>query len=302
MTSASPRIVVVYDQSVISSSDSHVLTGLHAAFPKATLYRSPIIESRITAVIHRLLPKRQIYWFKNLDLSSFDIIISYGNKAKHIGKTRDGQLHIHYTHSTAIEPALQNLDIQAARAIDVFIATSIEAQQIIKARYGRPATIVNPPIDINLFEPARERDNYYVVIDSQLPDSQINLAIDSASKLGIRLRILTPADSETTLRAALTSAKGYISLRAVDFDTTQVEALAAGAFLVAYSPYASTDIVQDDETGVLFQELNSEAITTALKTAEIRASLPGTLRRKAKRFDIGLFCTKLRKIVHDISA
>ncbi|MNI37260.1 hypothetical protein D3C73_913450 [compost metagenome] len=301
MTSTSPRIAVVYDRSVISSSDSHVLTGLHVAFPEATLYRSPIIKSRITRAIHRLFPKRQINWFKDLDLSSFDIIISYGSKAKHIEKTRDGQLHIHYTHGTAIEPALQNIDIKAAQAIDVFIAASIEAQQIIKAHYDRPATIVNPPIDINLFEPARERDNYYVVIDSQLPDSQINLAIDSASKLGIRLRILTPADSETTLRAALTSAKGYISLRAVDFDTTQVEALAAGAFLVAYSPYASTDIVQDDETGVLFQELNTEAVTTALKTAEVRASLPGTLRRKAKRFDIGLFRTKLRKIVHDIS-
>lgn len=301
MTSASPRIAVVYDRSVISSSDSHVLAGLHAAFPEATLYRSPIIESRITRAIHLLFPKRQIDWLKSLDLSSFDIIISYGNNAKHITKTRDSQLHIHYSHGTAIQPALQSIDIQAARAIDVFIATSIEAQQIIKARYDRPATIVNPPIDINLFEPARERDNYYVVIDSQLPDSQINLAIDSASELGIRLRILTPADSETTLHAALTSAKGYISLRAVDFDTTQVEALAAGAFLVAYSPYTSTDIIQDSETGVLFQELNSEAITAALTTAEARKSLPGTLRRKAKRFDIGLFQIKLRKILHDIS-
>jgi glycosyltransferase involved in cell wall biosynthesis len=302
MTSTSPRIVVVYDRSVISGSDSHVLAGLHAAFPTATLYRSPIIKSRITMAIHRLFPKQQINWFKDLDLSSFDIIISYGNKAKHIGKTRDRQLHIHYAHSTAIEPALQNIDIQAAQSIDVFIAASIEAQQIIKARYDRPATIVNPPIDIALFEPARERDNYYVVIDNQLPNSHINLVTDSASKLGIRLRILTPSDSETTLRTALTSAKGYISLHAVDFDTIQVEALAAGAFIVAYSPYTYTDIVQDSETGVLFQELNTEAVTTALKTAEIRASLPGTLRRKAKRFDIGLFCTKLRKIVHDISA
>jgi len=293
MTIAPPKIAIVYDRSSAIDGDSYILAGLHEAFPTATLYSSPIVQSRFIKTFHRLFPKLQINWFKQLDVSSFDIIISYGNHAKHTPKNHDKQRHIHYSHGAAA------VDTQTAQSIDLFIATSSDAQRSIKSHYDRPSTIVNPPVDINLFTPARQRDNYYVFVDTQTPDNHSYLVVASASKLGIRLRILTPSDSNATLRSALNSAKGLISLNAIDFDTTQVEALAAGAFIVAYSPYISTDIIQDSETGILFHELTVESITTALKGAELITPLPGTLRRKAKRFDKGLFITRIRKIVID---
>jgi glycosyltransferase involved in cell wall biosynthesis len=279
--------------------DGHILAGLHEAFPTATLYSSPIIQSRFIKTLHRLFQKQQISWFKKLDVSSFDIIISYGNHAKYTPKNHDKQRHIHYGHDVTVEPSLHRIDTQAAQSIDLFIATSSDAQRSIKSHYDRPSTIVNPPVDINLFTPARQRDNYYVFIDTQTPDNHSNLVIASASRLGIRLRILTPSDSDATLRSALNSAKGFISLNTADFDTAQVEALAAGAFIVAYSPYASTDIIQDSETGILFHELTIESISAALKSADRTTPLPGTLRRKSKRFTSSLFINKLRKIVSD---
>ena len=36
------RIAIVYDQSVVTSSDGHIPTGLHAAFPTAILFTSTI--------------------------------------------------------------------------------------------------------------------------------------------------------------------------------------------------------------------------------------------------------------------
>ncbi|MNH58452.1 hypothetical protein D3C73_102500 [compost metagenome] len=299
MTIALPKIAIVYDRSMGKESSSHILTGLRAAFPTAPLYSSPLVQPGITKTLYHFFPKLRIGWFKKLDLSAFDVVISYGSDAKHTPKAHERQLHIHCSHGSTVEPALQVIDTQAAQAVDIFVAISSHAQQFIKSHYDRPATIVNPPVDTNLFTPARQRDNYYVLIDKQTPSGHTPLVIDSAAKLGIRLRVLTPADSEATLRSALNSAKGFISLDATDFDVTQVEALAAGAFIVAYSPYDSTDILQDSETGVLFHELTVEAITAALKHAELTNSLPGTLRRKAKRFDTGLFVTKLRKIVFD---
>lgn len=298
-TTTPPKIAIVYDRTRTMDGDDHILTGLHEAFPTAVQYSSPVVQSRIFKTLHRLFPKLQISWFKKLDMSSFDVIISYGNYAKYTPKNHDKQRHIHYSHGAAIEPASQRVDTQAVQSVDLFIATSSDAQRSIKLHYDRPSTIVNPPVDINLFTPARQRDNYYVFIDTQTPDSHSNLVITSASKLGIRLRILTPSDSDATLRSALNSAKGLISLNTSDFDTAQVEALAAGAFIVAYSPYTSTDIIQDNETGILFHELTVESITTALKNAELTTPLPGTLRRKSKRFTSSLFVGKLRKIVAD---
>lgn len=299
MTITPPKIAIVYDRSMATTSDSHILAGLHEVFPNAVLYSSPIVQLKIIKALYRLFPKLQISWFKKLDMSSFDVIISYGNYAKYTPKNHDKQRHIHYSHNATIEPALQRIDMQAAQSVDLFIATSSDAQRSIKLHYDRPSTIVNPPVDINLFTPARQRDNYYVFIDTQTSDSHSNLVVTSASKLGIRLRVLTPSDSDATLRSALNSAKGFISLNTADFDTTQVEALAAGAFIVAYSPYESTDIIQDSETGILFHELTIESITMALKNTELTTLLPGTLRRKSKRFDKGLFITRVRKIVID---
>ncbi len=59
------------------------------------------------------------------------------------------------------------------------------------------------------------------------------------------------------------------------------------------------DIVQKGESGVLFKEQTVDAVVEAIQKAEKTTFLPGTLRRKAKRFDKSLFLTKIRKVVLD---
>ncbi|NTW62299.1 glycosyltransferase family 4 protein, partial [Candidatus Saccharibacteria bacterium] len=79
----------------------------------------------------------------------------------------------------------------------------------------------------------------------------------------------------------------------------QVEALAAGAPVIAFGKGGALDIVQDGESGVLFEHQTVNSVVQAIKRAEKINFLPGTLRRKAKRFDKSLFITKIRKIVSD---
>jgi glycosyltransferase involved in cell wall biosynthesis len=105
------------------------------------------------------------------------------------------------------------------------------------------------------------------------------------------------SDDEVT--KALDSAKGYIFPAEEDFGIVQVEALAAGAPVIAYGKGGTLDIVQDGESGMLFHEQTVNAVADAIKKAEQITFLPGTLRRKAKRFDKGLFLTKIRKVVSD---
>lgn len=299
MTNSAPKIAIIYDQSSATDNDRHVLTGLHAAFPAATLFISPVIKSRITKTLDHFYPKRQLNWFKKLDLSRFDVIISYGNHAKHVHTSQPGQRHIHYGHEAVIIPALKYAESQAVQGIDTFIATSSDAQQAIKTHYGQFATIINPPIDVNLFIPARQRSNQYVVIDNKTPNKPATVDIASMPNLGIQLTVLTSTDSEATIRTALNSAKGFISLKATSFDCRQVEALAAGAPVIAYGKGGALDIVQDGESGILFNEQTVDSLVDAIKRAEAINFLPGTLRRKAKRFDTGLFVTKIHKIVSD---
>jgi glycosyltransferase involved in cell wall biosynthesis len=110
-------------------------------------------------------------------------------------------------------------------------------------------------------------------------------------------RVGDASDEEVT--AALNSAKGYIFPAEEDFGIVQVEALAAGAPVIAYGRGGTLDIVQDGESGVLFYEQTVDAVIDAIKKAEATTFLPGTLRRKAKRFEKSMFITKIHKVVFD---
>lgn len=302
--------------------------------------------------LHKFFPMLRVRAFRKLDLSEFDIIISSSSaEAKQVQKTRDDQVHICYCHTPIryywshydeykkdpgfgslnwlvrlampfIVPSLKKADYRAAQNVDIFIANSEEVQKRIKKYYGKPSTIIHPPVDIARFTPTRERSNYYVALGRQVPYKRIDLAVAAATKLKIPLKVFGNGSEHERLMAmagptvtfysdrfgdasdekvtkALDNAKGYIFPAEEDFGIVQVEALAAGAPVIAYGKGGTLDIVQDGESGILFHKQTVEAVTDAIQKAEKITFLPGTLRRKAKRFDKGLFITKIHKVVSD---
>ena len=304
--------------------------------------------------LHKFFPMLRVHAFRQLDLSQFDIIISSSSaESKQVQKTRPGQVHICYCHTPIryywshyneykkdpgfgklnwlvrltmpiLVPSLRRADYKAAQAVDVFIANSTTVQNRIKKYYNKPSTVIHPPVDVNRFEPARVRGDYYVALGRQVPYKRIDLAVAAATQLGVKLRVYGNGSdhqrlvamagptvefftdrfgdaSDSAVAAALNSAKGYIFPAEEDFGIVQVEALAAGAPVIAYGQGGALDIVQDSESGVLFDRQTVDAVTSAIKKAEQISFLPGTLRRKAKRFDKSLFITKIRKIITDNS-
>lgn len=302
--------------------------------------------------MYKLFPTLQVKAIRDLDLSEFDIIItsSYLN-ANQVRKTRPDQIVISYCHTPAryywshyeqykkepgygaLDPLIRllipifvphqrKLDYQAAQHVDLFIANSTETQRRIKQYYGKPSTIIFPPVITDRFEPARERDNYYMTMGRQLPYKRYDLVVKACTKLGIELKVFGTgpeheklksiagptihfyADrfgdaSDAELEHALNHAKGWIYAAEEDFGIVQIEALAAGAPVITYGKAGALDIVQDGESGVLFYKQTVDAIVDAIKKAEQTTFLPGTLRRKAKRFDEGLFINKIHKVVSD---
>lgn len=221
-------------------------------------------------------------------------------------------------------PSLKKADYKAAQAVDVFIANSSETQKRIKKYYGKQSTVIHPPADVDRFTPARTRKDYYVALGRQVPYKRIDLAVMAATKLGVELRVYGNGSqhqnlvdmagptvkfftdrfgdaSDNVVTDALNNARGYIFPAEEDFGIVQVEALAAGAPVIAYGRGGALDIVQDGESGVLFHKQSVDAVVDAIKRAQQIEFLPGTLRRKAKRFDKSLFITKISKIVSDNS-
>ncbi|HEX6416684.1 MAG TPA: glycosyltransferase [Candidatus Saccharimonadales bacterium] len=302
--------------------------------------------------MYKLFPTLQVKAFRDLDLSEFDIIItsSYLN-ANQVRKTRDDQILISYCHTPAryywshyeeykkrpgygkldpiiraliplMVPGQRKLDYEAAQNVDIFVANSTETQKRIKEYYGKPSTVIHPPVDVDRFTPARERDNYYMTMGRQLPYKRYDLVVAACTKLNIPLKVFGngPAHeqlvsiagpsvefftdrfgdaSDEALETALNNAKGWIYAAEEDFGIVQVEALAAGAPVITYGKAGALDIVQDGESGILFRHQTVDDIVRAIEKAEKTKFLPATLRRKARRFDKGLFITKIHKVVGD---
>jgi glycosyltransferase involved in cell wall biosynthesis len=302
--------------------------------------------------LHKWFPVIRVWAFRSLDLSKYDIIlISTIAESKHVRKTRPNQKLIAYCHTPVryywshyeeyrrdpgfgklnaiikilipiFMPSQKKLDYKAAQKIDLFIANSTTVQKRIKKYYNRPSTVVHPPVDIDRFEPARERDNYYVALGRQVPYKRIDLAVLAATKLGLPLRVYGDGSehdnlvkmagptvkfftnrssdaSDIAVEKALNHAKGYIFPAEDDFGIVMVEALAAGAPVIAYNVGGAVDIIDNNESGILFDEQNLGSIVDAIEKAESINFLPGTLRRKSKRFDKSLFISKIHKIVRD---
>lgn len=219
-------------------------------------------------------------------------------------------------------PPLKKADYDAAQDVDVFIANSTEVQHRIKKYYGRNSTIIYPPVSVDRFEPARTRGDYYVALGRQIRFKRIDLPVRAATELNIPLKVFgtgpehenlkrvagpsvtfyedrfTDASDEEVTKA-LNHAKGFIFPSEDDFGIVAVEALAAGAPVIALGRGGARDIVEDGISGVLFRDQTAENVVNALRYAQTLNFLPGTLRRKAKRFDRSLFLTKIRKIVSD---
>ena len=302
--------------------------------------------------LHKFFPVLRVRAFRDLDLSEFDIIISSSSaEAKQVVKTRPDQVHICYCHTPTryywshyeeyradpgfgklnwlvrlfmpvIIPAMRELDLEAAKEVDVFIANSTEVQKRIRKYYKRKSIVLHPPVDVTRFSPARTRDDYYVTLGRQVPYKRHDLVVQAATELGIKLKVYgngseharleslagptikfyTDRDgnaSDKEVTKALNHARAAIFPAEEDFGIVAIEALAAGAPVIALARGGARDIVDADESGVFFKDQNVEALANAIRHFETLKILPATTQRKSKRFAKSLFVTKIRKIVAD---
>lgn len=219
----------------------------------------------------------------------------------------------------AFVKAMRKRDLESVKDIDVFVANSTVTQERIKKYYDKPSTVIYPPVEVSRFTPPPKGERHgYVIWGRHVPYKRFDLAIEAANRLGAQLTIAgTGPDTdrlkslagptikfvgrisdEALVKLAQTS-KAFLFPNEEDFGISAAEALAAGTPVIAYEKGGALDIVQDGETGVFFEKQTVDSLVDAMKRFETMTFLPATLHRKAKRFDKGLFATKIRKIVDD---
>lgn len=216
---------------------------------------------------------------------------------------------------------LRDDDQKAAQRFDRWMANSTAVRGRIHTYYGVPETdidVVHPPVDVESFTANDERGDFWLFVGRLSAYKRADVAVRAFNEIGMRLLVVgegrergtlermasenvvfTGRADDATLRSLLASARGLVFPAEDDFGIVCVEALAAGAPVVALAAGGVFDIVRDGEEGVLVDVPEARAFAEGVLRAERARFQPKALRDSARRFDVSRFRESVRGVVED---
>lgn len=146
---------------------------------------------------------------EQLDLSSYDLILSSSHCAAKGVLSHAEQLHICYCHTPmryawdltheyiqraglrkgilrAFLHSLRTWDYLSAQRVDHFLANSQFVAKRIQKVYGRKADVIYPPVDIDFFQLQEQKENYYIAASRLVPYKRMDLIVDAFSLMPSR--------------------------------------------------------------------------------------------------------------------
>ncbi len=214
---------------------------------------------------------------------------------------------------------LRRKDRAAAQRPDRLVANSTAVRDRIRSFYGRDADVVHPPVEVEELRPEGEGERgSFLWVGRLVPYKRPLLVAEAFRGLDQRLTMVgigpqedelrerLPANvelrgwiSREELRGLYAQAAGFIHVGEEDFGITMVEALAAGAPVVALNAGGARDIVRDGVDGVLVAEPTVDSLRAAVERVDATAWDRGALAGRAADFSRQDFAGRMRKLLKE---
>ena len=287
---------------------------------------------------------------EQFDLSAYDLILSSSHAVAKGVIVGPDQLHVSYVHSPiryAWDLQHQYLkesgldqrwvgwlarwflhkirlwDVRTQYGVDTFIANSGFIARRIHRVYGRAATVIYPPVDVNAFELNEKKADFYLTASRMVPYKRLDLIVDAftampdkqlvvigdgpdfdkiRARAGTNVRLLG-YQSFAVLRDYMQRAKAFVFAAEEDFGITPVEAQACGTPVIAFGKGGALETVRgpthgDQTTGLFFGEQSVAAVCQAVEVFEGSPTIaPSACRHNAERFSIDVFREKFSELV-----
>lgn len=255
---------------------------------------------------------------ESFDLSKYDLIISSSHSVAKGVRTNKNQLHICYCHSPmryawdeadyylkeanlnsgikglvaqSILKYLRKWDLKSADNVDYFIANSNHIAKKIKRIYNRHADVIYPPVDVEKFSLATEKEDFYLTASRLVPYKRIDLIIEAFAHMPDKKLIVIGSGPEKerlkakavsnisligyqefdSLKSYMQKAKAFVFAAEEDFGIIVVEAMACGTPVIAGNFGGTTESVVDKKTGVLFPNQTVDSIVEAVNNFDVIA-------------------------------
>jgi glycosyltransferase involved in cell wall biosynthesis len=205
---------------------------------------------------------------------------------------------------------MKRWDYNAAQKVTHFIAISTEIQERIQRYYERDSVVIYPPVDTERFKPVAqdEVEDYFLVVSRLIPYKRIDLAIEAANRLGVKLKIggrgrdierLQSLAGENVeflgfvpdeeLPHLMAKAKAFIFPGLEDFGITPVQSQAAGRPVIAFEGGGALDTVLAGKSGEHFAEQTVESLVEVMRDFDAQKYDPVWMRQHALKFDTQVF-------------
>jgi len=230
-----PTIALVQDALPTRGGAERVLEAVLELYPRAPIYTliyrpeafvtSKIRETKIhTSFLdripgarrwHRSLLPFMPFAIEQLDVSDFDLILSFSYAVAHGILARPDQLHLSYTF-TPLRQAwhayhqflgtnrsiagklptklvlsyLRQWDVAASNRVDDFISPSQWAARCIYRAYRREATVIYPPVDLDESILETQRGDYFITVSRLEPHKRVDLIVQAFNYLGLPLIVI----------------------------------------------------------------------------------------------------------------
>ncbi len=214
--------------------------------------------------------------------------------------------------------ALRKLDRRTVRHVDSFAGISTAVCGRIAEFYGREATTVFPPVDIDFFgaeppadDPAPTNEPYVLGVSRWIPYKRLDIVIAAGDAAGLPVVIAGGGPDEAVLRDAAARARVPVTfvhnpdderLRRLyrgaavlvfpaeeDFGIIPVEAQAAGTPVVALGRGGSLDTVRPGETGVLVSSQEVDEVADGIRCAVGMPRSPDAFAAHVATFSVPSF-------------
>jgi glycosyltransferase involved in cell wall biosynthesis len=282
-----------------------------------------------------LLPAMPLY-FRTLALDGYELVISSSHTfAMHVHPP-GGVTHVCYCHTPvryawmpaeagdrrrglagaglrAARSGFQVLDRRAAHGPTSFVANSTAVQQRIRRFYGRDATVIHPPVDVDDFTPTQATAADFLWVHRLVPHKRPEVVVEAFRGLPYRLTMVGVGMLEPSLRSNLPSnvrllpwlsrqelvslfeqSAGFVHIGEEDFGISMVEALAAGTPVIGLDAGGARDIVRHGVDGLLVESPDPAILREAIVEGASRKWDAGALALRAREFSRRRFLERFR--------
>jgi glycosyltransferase involved in cell wall biosynthesis len=216
-------------------------------------------------------------------------------------------------------------DLRTANGVDYFAANSGFIARRIWKVYRRQATVIYPPVDVDVFQLNDRKEDFYLTVSRMVPYKKIPMIVEAFGHLPQR-RLVVIGDgtemarvrkmagrnvellgyqSSAVVRDYMQRARAFVFAAEEDFGIAPVEAQACGTPVIAFGRGGALETVRGLEhprpTGIFFSEQSPAAIAAAVTEFERNESKfdPRACRDNSQRFSPTVFRERYGRFVRN---